>query len=223
MIEWLFYGLVAMLAISAVVMAVYPLRTYVRIKFLIAPVLIVLMMVSYWQWGGFSDWKEHIKAQHNQQKVQAVLDKLKDPDELIEQLKAQIQTHPQQAKGWYLLGRLYSSQGRWQEARDAFDKAHDIEPDNVQYAVNYAQSLLQLNNMQFNDAIRKIFTSVLKQQPKQPDAMAMLAMDAFMSHDYSRAINYWQQLLKLVPEGSDDAKAIRQAIAKAQTKLAERP
>ncbi len=47
----------------------------------------------------------------------------------------------------------------------------------------------------------------------------MLAMDAYMRHSYQQAINYWQHLLTIIPPQSDDAMAIRKAIAKAQQKL----
>lgn len=47
----------------------------------------------------------------------------------------------------------------------------------------------------------------------------MLAMDAFVSHAYEDAIRYWQRLLKLAPEQSEEAQAIRKAIAKAEEHL----
>ena len=65
-----------------------------------------------------------------------------------------------------------------------------------------------------------MFFSVLKSNPKQPDALAMLAMDAFLSKAYSQAIAYWERLLVLVPKDSEDALAIRKAIAKAQQRRA---
>ena len=60
---------------------------------------------------------------------------------------------------------------------------------------------------------------MLLKNPKQPDALAMLAMDAYQEKHYQIAINYWQQLLIITPPNSDAAKALRKAIAKAQAKL----
>ena len=44
-------------------------------------------------------------------------------------------------------------------------------------------------------------------------------LDAYTNHHYQEAINYWQQLLKLAPEQSEEAPMIRRAIAKAQQAL----
>ena len=74
----------------------------------------------------------------------------------------------------------------------------------------------QLNHQKFNGESRALLQAVLKKNANQPDALAMLAMDAFIGHAYQRAIDYWQRLLKIAPPQSDDAEAIRKAIAKAQ-------
>lgn len=47
----------------------------------------------------------------------------------------------------------------------------------------------------------------------------MLAMHAYLSHDYEAAINYWQRLLQLAPAQSEEALAIRKAIAKAEKQI----
>ena len=57
---------------------------------------------------------------------------------------------------------------------------------------------------------------MLQRNPNQPDAIAMLATDAFEQDDFQQAIDYWQHLLDLIPPQSDEAKAIRRAINKAR-------
>jgi cytochrome c-type biogenesis protein CcmH len=114
---------------------------------------------------------------------------------------------------------LYAGQEERQQAVDAFAKAYQLNPDDEQYAVNYAHSLWQLHNRQFTVQITEIFNNLLKNNPNQPDALAMLAMDAFVSHAYEDAISYWQRLLKLAPPQSKEANAIRKAIAKAEAEI----
>ncbi len=144
---------------------------------------------------------------------------IKNPAQLIERLKARLESEPESARGWYLLGRLYASQGQWTSARDAFQRSYELNPEDMSATINYAQSLWQLNQQHFNDQVRNLFKTVLKKNPDEPEALAMLAMDAFMNHDYPSAIDYWQHLLKLAPEQSEEARMIRKAIAKAQEKL----
>ena len=148
-----------------------------------------------------------------------MLKTINSPQELIDKLRAKLDDSPKSAKGWFLLGRLYSSQKDNPNALKAFTKAYQFQPHEDEFAVNYAHSLWQQNNQQFTPQIKKIFNALLIKNPNQPDALSMLAMDAFVSHAYEDAINYWQRLLLLAPSKSEEAKAIRKAIAKAQEQL----
>ncbi|WED41786.1 tetratricopeptide repeat protein [Legionella cardiaca] len=208
-----------MLVLLALPVILYPFRKSKGISFLLTLMIALAIIAGYWHWGAMPQWQLFLDHEEKQKKVQAVLQSIKNPMQLIEKLKARLQTDPNSARGWYLLGRLYASQEQWVSARDAFEKAHQLNPDDEATTVNYAQSLWQLNQQQFNDAIRALFKKLLQKNPNQPDALAMLAMDAFTAQDYQQAIDYWQQLLKLAPEQSQEAQMIRKAIAKAQQQL----
>lgn len=187
--------------------------------FLLIPLTMLATTAAYWYWGAMAEWQHFLNQQEKQKQVQAVLQSIKSPGQIIEKLKARLQVEPESARGWYLLGRLYTSQEQWIQARDAFAKAHQLNPADEATTVNYAQSLWQLNQQQFDEPIRSLFKELLQKNPDQPDALAMLAMDAYMTHDYQQAINYWQHLLKLAPEQSQEAQMIRKAIAKAQQQM----
>ena len=214
---WLLGGFIVLLS-CALVITLYPLRKQTISMILLAPVLFCLVSVTYWRWGSWVDWKQYIHQQEKQRQVQVMLQSIRTPQELIDKLKARVQQQPGRARGWYLLGRLYSSQAEWSQARDSYAKAYRLDADE-QTTVNYAYSLWQLNHQQFNGEIRALYESVLRKNVKQPDALAMLAMDAYIGHAYQQAIDYWQQLLKMAPIGSEDAQAIQSAIVKAQQKM----
>jgi len=211
----------SLLLMFALAVVFYPLRKKKLIVAALAPVMIVVIIFGYWRWGSWSGWQDYLRQDARQQQVQVMLKSIKGPQELIDKLKAKLSTNPDSARGWYLLGRLYASQNDWQQSHDAFARAHQLQSDDEQITVNYAQSIWQLNNRQFDDKSRDLFNAILKKNPQQPDALAMLAMNAFMSHDYQQAIDYWQRLLNIAPPDSEDAKAIRKAIAKAQKLIGE--
>lgn len=212
---WLLGGLLVLFCI-ALLLALYPLRKSKVHVVMLVPVIFCSVAFAYWRWGAWPEWKQYVQHQVRQQQAEAMLQSIRSPEELIAKLKARLKQQPRSAKGWYLLGRLYANQGQWQHARDAFAKAYQLNPNDEPITVNYAQSLWQLNDRQFDEEIRGLFQSVLKRNENQPDALAMLAMDAFIGHSYEQAINYWEQLLKIAPPQSEDAIAIRKAIAKAQ-------
>ena len=217
--EWWLFGGLLFLLIIALVIALYPLRKPKISVMMLMPVISCLVAFAYWRWGAWPDWQNYIQQQAKQEQVQAMLKSVRNPQDLIIKLKARLALQPRSARGWYLLGRLYASQGQWQHAHDAYAKAHHLKPQDEQATVNYAQSLWQINHQAFDPNIRLLLQSVLQKNANQPDALAMLAMDAFVGHAYQQAIDYWQRLLKISPPHSEDAQAIRKAIVKAQQKL----
>ena len=215
---WLLLICFLIVLLLALSVALYPLRKSRAVLFL-APVLIVLVCLAYWHWGAGLEWMKHLRANEKQQRIKTMLKSIHDPAELIEMLKATLHKHPNSARGWYLLGRLYVSQNQWQQANDAFVQAHELKPNDEHITVNYAQNLWQLNHQAFDKAIRTLLDRVLQQNPNQPDALAMLAMDAYKRHAFQQAIDYWQRLLKQVSPQSEEAQAIRKAIAQANMEI----
>ena len=217
--EWGLLGILIGITFLASILVIYPLKRHLLTNLLLVPLIFVMSFGGYYYWGGFAKWQNYLIREEKQQQAQKMLQSIKSPQELIEKLRAKLDNSPKSAKGWYLLGRLYTGQNAKQEAVDAFAKAYQFEPNNEQYAVNYAHSLWQVHNRQFTEQITKTFSHLLENNPKQPDALAMLAMDAFVSHAYEDAITYWQRLLQLAPQQSDEALAIRKAIAKAEEQI----
>jgi len=216
--EWWLLICFLILLLLALSVAIYPLRKS-RMALFLTPVLIVLVGLSYWHWGAWPEWVNHLEANDKQQRIQTMLKSIRDPAELIAKLKSTLRKQPNSARGWYLLGRLYVSQNQWQQANKAFERAYTLQPDDEQITVNYAQNLWQLNHQTFDNTSRVLLNSVLQRNANQPDALAMLAMDAYQLHHYQQAIDYWQRLLKLASPQSEEAQAIRKAIAKAQHAL----
>lgn len=60
-------------------------------------------------------------------------------------LKAALAANPEAAPVQFALGNLYSQQGRWSEAQQAYFRAFSAAPDNADYAYNLAIGLDRLN------------------------------------------------------------------------------
>ncbi|MDR3442511.1 MAG: hypothetical protein P4L65_05790 [Legionella sp.] len=217
--EWWLLGFLFGITLFACALIVYPLRRHLLVSLLLVPVIFALSFTGYYFWGDFAKWQDYLQHQESQSQAQNMLKNIKSPQELIEKLRARLDDSLKSAKGWYLLGRLYAGQNDRKNEVAAYAKANQLDPANEQFEVNYAHSLWQLNNRQFNAQITGLFQHLLKNNPNQPDALSMLAMNAFVNHAYEEAITYWQRLLKLAPAQSEEAAAIRKAIAKSEERL----
>jgi cytochrome c-type biogenesis protein CcmH/NrfG len=219
MSDWGLIGILATLGLGACIFLIYPLKVKRLVSIALVPIILVLVASGYVVWGGFDQWQIYQQQLESQKQAKKMLRSIKSPDELITKLKQKLDNTPKSAKGWYLLGRLYVNQNDFTQATEAFAKAYKLAPDNEQYVVNYIHGLWKLNNQQFNSRILGLLKDLLDHSPNQPDALAMLAMNSFLSHDYEGAINYWQRLLKLTAPQSEEASAIHKAITKAQERI----
>lgn len=217
--EWWLLGVLVSLTLISMALFIAPLRRVSRASLVLVPLFLIFIATSYYYWGGFSAWRQFIHKQESQQLAKQMLKSLKSPQELIDKLHAKLDDTPNSAKGWYLLGRLYVNQNDNQKALEAFAKAHQLKPEEEQFAVNYAHSLWMANQQEFNPQIKAIFNQLLNKNPNQPDALAMLAMESYQRQAFTEAIAYWQRLLAIAPSQSEEAKAIRRAIAKAEGQI----
>lgn len=213
--EWLLVLVFSLLLLLAATIAAFPCKGKAQLS--IALIVIVGSIIGYWQWGAWKNLTHYYHQKNLEKQAQLVLKTVKGPSELIDKLKQHLDANPNAARGWFLLGRLYASQGEWALSFQAFTQAHQLKPHNEKFYVNYAQSMWQVNGQKFNLDIRNHYQRILKDNPKQADTLSMLAIDAFQEKSYQTAIDYWTRLLPLVPPDSADSAAIRRAIAKAQS------
>ncbi len=172
--------------------------------------------VFYYFWGGGALWHEYSQQQYKNKQARALLATIKNPDELITTLKKTLGNTAKSAEGWFLLGRLYSAQGNWSSACEAFALANQFAPNNQKTMSNYAYALWQNNGHKFTTTSRKLYHQLLQLNSEQPDALAMLAMDSYQQHQFNQAQQYWRRLLPLVNNNSEEEHKLRNAILEAE-------
>lgn len=195
---------------------VSPAARWLRLALPWCAVAIVWLMYS--KLGGMQILYEHRLAQYKQEQAKEMLRQFGSKKALIEKLQAKLVRDPNAAHGWYLLGRLHMSSGQLKEAETAFAKALSQKPNSLRYALNWLQVRFELQGETLSQEEQQRLTAILREHPKQPDALAMLAMNAYRQKHFQEAIAYWQTLLETLPPDSEASLAVRQAIAKAQSK-----
>ncbi|HBI21055.1 MAG TPA: hypothetical protein DDY37_00445 [Legionella sp.] len=101
-------GFPVLLAIACGI-ALYPFRPFRMRTLLWVPVLVIFVSIGYGSWGAWPALTHARQEKEQRQRAQAVLNTVRDPEELIDKLKATLYQQPKSARGWYLLGRLYAS------------------------------------------------------------------------------------------------------------------
>ncbi|MEZ5463085.1 c-type cytochrome biogenesis protein CcmI [Dokdonella sp.] len=138
-------------------------------------------------------------------------------DQAIAGLVAKLEANPDNAEGWALLGRAYQAMGKFAESRDALKKAFDLEPDNPDLTVEYAQALaLSGEGRRIAGQSRQLIEGVLEADPDHQRALWLIGISDYQAADYDAAIRAWNRLLPALPPESDIARSVRAQIAEAQ-------
>lgn len=124
-----------------------------------------------------------------------------------------MQNDDQDGMGWFLLGRIWFSQGRNMDAQEAFQQALVFAPDNAKILLSYAQSVLVNNAPNATQKAAESLGKVLAQDPTNTDAMSMLALMAQERGDYKEAKAAWELLLSQVDKQDPRYDSIAQQLA----------
>ena len=148
----------------------------------------------------------HTQARLDPQEIEAMLGKL----------KARLDAQPDDLKGWVMLARSYKTLGRYVEAAEAYGRGGALVDNDATLLLDYADVLVQLNDGRFAGRPEQLIAQALKLDPDEPQALFLAGAAAGEREDYAAVVRYWERLLPQLVVGSDEAKAIEGALARAR-------
>jgi cytochrome c-type biogenesis protein CcmH len=131
-------------------------------------------------------------------------------------LRQRLETEPQNAEGWAMLGRSYSVLGRASDAVPAYRKAVELVPDDAGLLADLADSLAVTNNRQIAGEPMTFVQRALKIDPNQPKALSLAGTEAFLRGDFKAAAALWERILASQPADSPMAQQVRESINEAR-------
>ena len=135
----------------------------------------------------------------------------------VEALAKRLQSNPNDAEGWVMLGRSYRSMERYGEAAGAYAKATELKPDDADLFADYAFVSAMANDQRLAGQPTELINQALKLDPENVKALELAGLAAFQAKDYTKAIGYWERALKRIPPDSEVTQAIQSRINEAKT------
>jgi len=213
LVFWCIVAIMGMIALAFVLVPLNYKRWSVSNLLLSIAIVIFLPLASFYFYHRWGDLKG-VEQYYFFKKQESVLKR--SPEKVIEMLKARLAQDPRSAQGWFLLGRMYLTLGQFNKASQALYQANYLQPHRIETQILYAQALYFARGQKLQGKAKQMINAILKRDPQNPSAINLLAIAAYHQHNYQKAIAYWQQLLPTFPGNSEDAKALRHAIASAQ-------
>ncbi|MDO8346406.1 MAG: c-type cytochrome biogenesis protein CcmI [Rugosibacter sp.] len=140
---------------------------------------------------------------------------------LVTQLAQKMEKNPDDPQGWVMLARSYKALGRWEEAERAFARIPQVVAQDAALLADRAEVLAQ-HAGSFEGQPRALLAQALRLDANATQALLLSGVDAFENKRYAVAIGHWQRLLKVIEPGSENAKPIEAAIARARERLGQK-
>jgi cytochrome c-type biogenesis protein CcmH len=134
----------------------------------------------------------------------------------IQKLADRMKDNPNDVQGWTMLARSYMMQEHFADAAKAYEKLTVLTPKDADAWADYAEALALANGQNLAGKPTEAINRALKIDPKHQKALALAGSAAFQAKDYQKAMEDWQQLLKVLPPGSQELQIITEQISKAK-------
>lgn len=137
----------------------------------------------------------------------------------IKELEKKLADNPESPEGWLVLARSYSELERFADAARAYEKLTKLVPNDAQLWADYADVLAMVHDQSLAGAPTKLLDKALELDPNNGKALALSGSAAMERGDYATAVRHWENLLKLIPADTEDAKMVAGGIQQARSFL----
>lgn len=131
---------------------------------------------------------------------------------MVADLEARVEADPEDAEGWLVLARSHRFMARHEAAARAFGQAHRLLGDRPELNVAYAESLMLAHDGRTPPEAARLLESALEARPDHADGLWLGAIAAYQSGDLETARNRLHRLRAQVPEDSDAARSVEDAL-----------
>lgn len=135
---------------------------------------------------------------------------------MVQSLAERLKAKPDDAEGWAMLARSYTTLGQVEASLPAYARALKLAPQDAELMADYADALALKQDRQLSGEPMTWVKKALAQDPRQPKALLLAGTDAFNRQDMPAAIRYWEQVVAAGPTSSGLVEQARNGLADAR-------
>lgn len=169
---------------------------------LVATLFVAVVTVSVYLYLGTPQLidPEAMQAQQSEQELPSI-------EEMMTALVERLKENPEDAEGWYLLGRTYMAMQDYQKAAFAFDKLNQLVSDQPSIMLALADALAMASGGDMQGRPAELIRKAVTLAPEDQTALWLAGMVEDQSGNHARALEHWRHLK---PKLSDDPEATQQ-------------
>lgn len=144
-------------------------------------------------------------------------------DVLAQQLAERLEKNPQNAAGWLMLSRTWSTLHQSDKAMAAIQRAYKVAPRDPAVLLAYAEALAETNGRQLAGRPVELLDTLMEVEPANPNGLWLRGMAAFQADDYPGALARWEPLLALLDPAGSDATQVTKLMDEARSRVGIAP
>jgi cytochrome c-type biogenesis protein CcmH len=138
-------------------------------------------------------------------------------EDALARLEQKLKDNPEDAEGWFMLGRVYQSLNRFPEAVQAYEKLAELTDNHPQALIALADSLAMVQGGKLSGRPYQLVRQALDKAPDDSTALWLAGQGAMEAADYQNAIYYWRQAEAGLAAKPEYVKELRTLILQAKT------
>ena len=143
-----------------------------------------------------------------------------DTDAMVKALEGQLKAKPDDAEGWYALGRAYIALQRLDEAELALAKAAQLAPKEARMLSQQAEAIA-LKAGGLDGRPMELVAQALELDYENEKALELAGLAAYQQQKWAESLHFWRRLMKKLPKNSEFYEEIARAVKIAEGKAME--
>ncbi|MES9861641.1 MAG: c-type cytochrome biogenesis protein CcmI [Candidatus Thiodiazotropha sp. LLP2] len=189
-------------------------------------VLIPIAAVLIYNFLGSPEIIQHLSQQPAGQAVQQTAQSHKDGmenlppmEELVRRLALKLEENPDNHEGWIMLGRSYMSLNDHSAAINAYQRAMEMNDQDVSLLLAYSEAIAATNGNDFTGRAAPMIQKAFDLAPENPNVLWLTGILAYQSSDFKSSITRWTALRDQLTPQSAELESVNNAIDDARSQL----
>jgi len=134
-------------------------------------------------------------------------------EEMTAAIEQRLSDNPEDAEGWFMLGRTMMARQQYDQAVTAFQRSSDLLVDEPGILFALADALAMQNNGNLLGEPEALVQRGLELAPRFPNGLWLAGMAAEQRQDYKAAHRYWSLLLPLIADNPASSREVQGLLA----------
>ena len=139
-----------------------------------------------------------------------------DMNVVVTQIKQRLAEAPDDARGWFMLGRAHMAQGQFDDAVVAIRRSLELTGDEPEVLIRLADAIAMSQQGSMAGEPEPLLKRALALQPQNPQGLWLLGMAQSERGENTTAVATWNKLLPLLAGDARSEAEVQQLIARAE-------